>query len=113
MNIKREPALLAIAIIAPAVQLAVAFLVNDAGLQGLVNAAAAALAGVLVAFVVRGDKLVPAIVGFAQAMLAIALYLGWAPDAELQAGLMSFVAVLAAAWVRSQVDAPVPAEVES
>lgn len=109
LHIAREPALAAIAVLAPAVQLTVAFIVGDAALQGTINALAAFLAGLLVAVVVRSDKLAPAILGFAQGLLALALQLGLDLSAEKQAAAMAFVGVLVATYVRTQVTAPIPA----
>jgi hypothetical protein len=108
MNISREPALTAIAVVAPGLQLLVAFLVHDAALQTSVNGAVALLAGVATAAVIRSDKLAPGILGAAQALLAIAIQIGWHPTAEQQAGVMAFVGVLVATYVRTQVLAPVP-----
>ncbi len=108
MTIRREPALAAIGVLAPAVQLVVAFALHDASLQVSVNAAAALLAGLLTAAVVHSDKLAPAILGFAQGILALALQLGWHADAMQQASVMAFVGVAVAAYIRTQVEAPVP-----
>lgn len=110
LHIGREPALAAIAVLAPAVQLTVAFLVGDAALQGTINAVAALAAGVLTAAVVRSDKLAPAILGFAQGLLALALQFGWQLSAEQQGSIMAFVGVVVAAYIRTQVTAPIPAE---
>lgn len=108
MTIRREPALAAIGVLAPAVQLATAFLVHDAALQGTINALAAFLTGLLVAALVHSDKLAPAILGFAQGLLALALQLGWSLSAEQQGSIMAAVALIAAAYIRTQVTAQRP-----
>lgn len=111
LNFKREPALTAIALVAPAAQLTVAFVVHDPQIQMLANGAAALLAGVLTAAVLRSERLVPAVLGLAQAVIAIGVQLGWNLTAERQAAVMAFVGVVVAAYVRTQVFAPVPSDV--
>ena len=110
MTIRREPALFWVGLVAPVVQALVAFLlVNDPAVQALVNAAAAALAGAVTAFLVRADNLVPAITGAAQALIALVVGLGLAWSPEQQALLMVPIGMLAAYLVRDRVVAPVPA----
>jgi hypothetical protein len=77
--------------------------------QGFVNAAAAAVAGALTAFVVKSDNLVPAITGAAQAVLAmvVGLGLGWSP--EQQALVLVPIGIIAGYVVRDRVTAPVSA----
>jgi len=110
MRIEREPALAAIGVLAPAIQLTCSFLIEDAALQCAINAAAALLAGVLVALLVHSERIAPAILGLAQGILALGLQLGWHLTAEQQGAAMAFVGVVVAAYVRTQVVAPVPAE---
>lgn len=112
VNLNREPALLWIGLIAPLVQAAAAFvLVDNVAVQGAVNAVAVALAGAITAAVVKSENLLPAITGLAQAVIALVLAFGvqWSP--EQQAALMAAVGVVAAAFVRQQVTAPVPPSV--
>lgn len=111
MNIGREPVLTAVALLAPAVQLLVAFFVHDAGVQTTTNVVAAALAGVVSAVLLKSEKLTAAILGFAQAFLAWGITLGWDISAERQAAVMAFVGVAVAAYIRTQVVAKVPADV--
>lgn len=109
---KREPALLYVGLLAPVVQVLAAF-VFDANptVQGAVNAAAVAIAGAITAVLVRSDSLVPAILGAAQAVLALVLAFGVHWSSEQQAALMGLVGVVVAVVVRDRVEAPVPATV--
>jgi hypothetical protein len=113
MNVGREPVLTAVGLLAPAVQLLVAFFVHDAGVQTATNVVAAALAGVISAVLLKSEKLAPAILGFAQAFLAWGITLGWDLSAERQAAVMAFVGVLVASYVRTQVFAKVPATIST
>lgn len=101
---------MAVSLLAPGVQLLVAFFVHDAGIQTTTNVVVAALAGVISAALLQSERLVPALLGFAQAVLALFLSLGWALSAEQQGAVMAFVGVAVAAYVRTQVFAKVPAE---
>jgi hypothetical protein len=112
MTLKREPALFWIGLVAPIVQALAAFLlVDNPETQGVVNAAAVAVAGALVAFLVKADNLVPALTGAAQAVLAVGIAFGldWTP--EQQVALLVPVGMVAAYVVRDRVVAPVPAPV--
>jgi hypothetical protein len=110
VKISREPVLTAVGLLAPAVQLLVAFFVHDPAVQTTTNAVAAAAAGVVSGFLLRSEKLAPMILGLAQAVLALFLSIGWALSAEQQGAIMAFVGVAVAAYVRTQVFASVPAE---
>lgn len=104
----REPAVWA-GIVAVVVQFVAAFVIDvNADVQTGVNVAAAALLGLLVAFKVH-DGQVAALTGFTQAALALGLNLGLDLTADKQAAVMAFVTVVAQAFVRTQVTAPVPA----
>lgn len=110
VSLKREPALFYISLLAPIVQALAAFLfVDDPSMQGVVNAAAVAVAGAVTAFLVRADNLLPALTGAAQAVIAlfVAFGLDWSP--EQQAALMVPVGIIAGYIVRDRVTAPVPA----
>jgi hypothetical protein len=103
----RDPALY-LTLVATAVRLAAAFFIDLSGeQQAVLNAAATAVAGLLVAVIVRHDGQVAAILGVAQALLALAVGFGLDLSAENQAVIMSFVGALAAAFIRTQVVAPV------
>jgi hypothetical protein len=110
MNIGREPVLTAVGLLAPAVQLLVAFFVHDPAVQTATNVVAAALAGLVSAALLKSERLAPAILGFAQAVLALFISIGWALSAEQQGAVMAFVGVAVAAYVRTQVFAKVPPE---
>jgi hypothetical protein len=105
----REPALW-LALIAAALKLVGAFWLNlTPDMQAWLNAAAAAGMGLVVAVMVR-DGIVAAVIGLAQAMLALAVGLGLDWSAEQQAVFMGFVTLAAGAFERTQVVAPVPAD---
>jgi hypothetical protein len=104
----REPAAWA-GLLAISVKLLFAFVVHlDGDHQALANAVVAALAGLFVALVTH-DGVSAAILGVAQALLALAVGYGlkWSPDQ--QAVVMSAASAVLAMFVRSQVTAPVPA----
>jgi hypothetical protein len=106
----REPATL-LAAVAVVVKLATAFgLGLSPDQQSVINAAAAALAGLIVALVAH-DALSAPILGVAQAALSLALGFGLHWSADQQSVVMSAVAVAVAMFVRTQVTAPVPAVV--
>lgn len=107
LRLSREPALW-LTLFATAVRLAGAFLfdISD-GQQAVLNAAATAVASLIVAVWVRRDGQVAAILGVAQALLALAIGFGLDMSADAQAVIMSFVGAVVAAFVRSQVVAPV------
>jgi hypothetical protein len=77
--------------------------------QAAVNALATAIASFIVAAIVVRDKQVPALLGIVQALIALAVGLGLRLDPEMQALIMSGVGGLVAAFVRTQVVAPVSA----
>lgn len=107
LKFSRDPALW-LFLVATAVRLFSAFVVEvDHETQALVNAVATAVAALVVAVVVRRDGQVAAILGVAQALLALGLGLGLEISAENQSLIMSFVGGLAAAFIRTQVWAPV------
>jgi hypothetical protein len=109
-RLSRDPALW-LSLCATALKLVCAFWINfSPDQQTILNATAAALVGVAVAIWVRRDGQVAAILGAVQALLALAVGFGFHLDAEQQAIIMSFVGTALAAFVRTQVDARVPAE---
>jgi hypothetical protein len=110
--IRREPALLYVGLLAPLVQALAAF-VFDANpvIQGAVNAVAVALTGAITAAVVRSDKLVPALTGAFQAVVALVLAFGVDWTSQQQAGLMIAFGAIVAVVVRDRVTAPAPAPV--
>lgn len=105
----REPAML-LGLIASAIQLLSATLLPlSIEQQGVLNAVAVAVIGLVTAIAVSTDKAAPAVVGLVQAVLACALAFGLAISPDAQGAIMAFVTALAAAFVRTQVGAPVPA----
>lgn len=101
----REPALW-LALIAAAIKLAAAFLVDLTGdQQAVLNAVAAAAVGLIVAGVTR-DGVSAAILGLAQALLALTIGFGLDVTAENQAVIMAFVAAAVGMFERTQVTAP-------
>jgi hypothetical protein len=110
IRLSRDPALY-LTLFATAVRLAAAFIVDlTDGQQAVLNATATAVAGLVVALWVRRDGQVAALLGVAQALLALAVGFGLDVSAEGQAVIMSFIGALAAAFIRTQVTAPVTAE---
>ena len=110
MNLRREPAVTWMSLVAPTVAALSAFLfVSDPDTQAVVNAAAVAIAGAITAWLVRADNLLPALTGAAQAIVALLVGLGldWTP--EQQASLLVPVGIIAGIVVRDRVVAPVPA----
>lgn len=98
-----------LALIAAAVKLTSAFWLNlSDNQQTVINATAAAAAGLIVAFLVR-DGIQAAVLGFAQAALALGVGFGLDMPAEQQAVLLSFIAVAVGMFERTQATAPVPA----
>ncbi|PJN24074.1 hypothetical protein [Kitasatospora sp. CB02891] len=104
----REPALW-LTLVAVLVKLGSAFGLHvSTDQQALINAAAAALVGLVVALIV-GDGRGAAVLGLVQAALALAVGYGLHWTADQQAVALSAVAAAVAMWTRTQVTAPVPA----
>lgn len=78
--------------------------------QGVLNAVAAAGLGLVVAAAVKGDYVLPAVLGMVKALFALGLAFGahWAPDK--QSLIMVLITAVFAAFVRQQVVAPVDGE---
>jgi hypothetical protein len=108
-RLARDPAIL-LTLFATAVRFIAAFWVDvSPEQQGWWNAAAAAVAGVIVAVFVKREKQVPAILGALNALMALAIGYGLHWSAEQQAIVISLAGAVLAAYTRTQVDAPVPA----
>lgn len=109
MRLSRDPAFY-VTVFATALRLVAAFIIDlSAEQQTWLNAGAAAIGGAVVAIWVRRDGQVAALTGVATALLAIAVGFGADISAEGQAAIMSAVGLLAAGFIRTQVEAPVPA----
>jgi len=110
MTLRREPALLWIGAFAPIVAALAAFVfAADPITQGIVNAAAVAIAGAVTAFLVKSDNLLPLITGAIQAVIAAIVAFGAHWDSSQQAMLTVALGVIASIVVRDRVSAPVPA----
>jgi hypothetical protein len=109
MSFRREPALF-LALFAALVQGVSAFFFElTVTQQGVLNAAAVAVAGIVTAAMVARDHLPPAILGALQAVLAVGLAFGLDLSPERQTVIMTLAAAVVAMFVRTQVTAPVPA----
>lgn len=104
----REPSAI-LGLVAVAVQFFSAFVMDvSQDTQTLVNGAAAAAVGLVVAWMVH-DGVIAAITGLAAAGLALGMNLGLDWSTDKQAAWMAGVMVVAQWFVRTQVTAPVPA----
>ena len=104
----REPAMW-LMLIAVGVKVFSAFVVEvSPDAQAWINAAAAAGMGLVVAILTR-DSVGAAVLGLAQAVLALAVGFGLDWSADQQALVLSFVTVAAGMFDRTQVTAPVSA----
>lgn len=108
MTPAREPALLILGLISAGVQMVSAFVFPlTVDQQGVLNACAVAIAGVITAVMVRSDQLAPALLGAVQAIIALGLAFGLQLAPEQQSVLMTFAAAVVAMFIRTQVTAPV------
>lgn len=106
--LRREPAVV-LALVAALVKLGAAFGLDvSADQQAVINAAAAAIVGLVVA-VAAHDALSAPILGALQALVALAVGFGLHWNADQQAVVMTAAAALVAMWTRTQVTAPVAA----
>lgn len=107
--LNREPAVL-IALFASLLQLLGAHLFHfSADTQGVIVAVVTAGFGVWTAFHLTQDKILPAILGFAQAAFSLFLAFGADVPAVDQANILGFVTVVVGLFVRTQVTAKVAA----
>lgn len=107
----REPALLFAGLLAPLVQTG---LLIWGGLspqgQAVWNAATVAVAGVVIAALTAKDRLAPAVVGFSAAVVALFGFYGWHLTAAAETALASTVSLVMAAYLRTQITAPIDAD---
>lgn len=109
MRLSRDPALW-LGLIAALVQLTAAFVFPlSVEQQAVLNAVAVAAAGLITAVWVRRDGQAAAVVGLAQAAIAVGLGFGLDISTEGQAAIMAAVSTAAAMFVRTQVTAAVSA----
>lgn len=103
MNVSREPALI-LALFASVVQMVAAFVYPlTIDQQGVLNAVAVGIAGLVTALLVHSEQLVPAIVGLVQAVLALILAFNLHLFGSNQVAIMAFITAVGAAFVRTQV----------
>lgn len=103
----REPALI-LGFVAAAIQLFSAVVLPlSVEQQGVLNAVAVAVMGLVTAAAVSADKAAPAVLGVVQAVLACALAFGLALAPETQGAVMAFASAVVSMFVRTQVTAPV------
>jgi len=108
MSLARYPAL-TLGMLASVVQVATGLFGSLTSSQtALLNAAVVAIFGAVTAWLVKGDALVGALIGVGQALLALMIGFGLVLSPELQASIMALVSAAAAAYVHTQVIAPVP-----
>ncbi|WP_089117152.1 hypothetical protein [Streptomyces sp. SS07] len=104
----REPVYI-LGFLAAALQALTAFGLDvTATQQTLVNTFAAAVVGVITAVVLKTGALAAALLGFAQAGMALAVGFGLDWSTDMQGKVMAAVAALLALWLREKVTAPVP-----
>jgi len=105
----REPALAIIGVVGPLAALLVSLAPGlSTGWQAGITSTMYAAAGVATALVVASDKLAPALLGFGQALVNLALTAGAQLDEGQQTAIMTALSLLVAAFVRTQVTAPLP-----
>jgi len=105
----REPAAW-IALFAVVLQLLSSYLIHwSADTQGVVNAVIVALFGLWTAAHLPDwrDKILPAILGVAQAVFALMLAFGADLSSEAQSQWMALITIVVGLFVRTQVTAPV------
>lgn len=96
-----------LALLAGTVALVSAFVTSwSPEVQGVINAVFVAGAGVLTALKLDREKVLPAVLGLAQAGAQLAVTFGLSLSAEQQSALLLFVAVVTAVFVRQNVEAP-------
>lgn len=111
-SFNREPALL-IGLAAAIIQVVSSFAFPlSVEQQGTLNAVVVAVFGLATAASVAGDKLVPAILGGVQALVACALAFGLDLSPEKQGTIMLGVAALVSVVIRDRVVAKAPLVVE-
>ncbi len=109
-NFRREPATLLMGVISPVIAAVSAFvLASRPDVQGAVNVAAVAVTGAITAYLVRSDKLLPAVTAAIQAIIHMVTAWGLDWTSAQQAQLQIALAAVFAYVVRDRVTAPAPA----
>jgi hypothetical protein len=103
-RLARDPVVLLVALVAPLLQLisSLVFPLTDEQ-QGILNAAFAALFGIIAAFRVSVDKALPLLVGFAQAVIAVGVGFGMEIDPTAQSAILAVIGLVSSYFVRTQV----------
>lgn len=102
----RDPVVLSNAAAALIVVFSALVLPLSAGQQTVLNAVVVAGLGLLAAIGVhKSDAIVPAVAGFLQAGLAVAIAFGWHLSEVQQAGVVAAIAAVAAIFLRPQLTA--------
>lgn len=105
----REPALIA-ALVTSAIAMFSAFVLPlSIDQQGVLNAAVAAVLGLVTAVALRSDGISAAVLGLVKATLAVGIAFGLSWSPEMQAVALSFAAAVTGMFVRTQEVAPEPA----
>lgn len=103
--LKREPALV-LGLFAAIIQLGSATLLHlSVDQQGLLNAVAVAVMGLIAAWAVSEGAAAAALSGLVKALIACALAFGAHLSGDLQSSVMVFVSAASAFWLRTQVTA--------
>ena len=107
----REPALIVVSLLPPLVSTLLLFLADlSPEAQAGWNGGALALSGLVTAALVARDRLAPAVLGFAQAVMSLLTVYGFALSAEQSTAVMGFVSLAVGMYVRTQVMAKVDAD---
>ena len=109
MQISREPIVLIQGLIIPLLMTIIMLFRWPPETVGVVNAALLAAGGVVAAFGVSVDAVLPLLTGFAKAVLAVALAFGAHVPTEWQATVLGVISVAVAFYSRTQVTAKVKA----
>lgn len=100
----REPALTASTLLAPLVGVILLFTTNlTPEVQALWNGLATAVAGLITAGLVAREKLVPAILGFAQTVMQFLGVYGFHLTTDQITGVMGFLSLALGLYMRTQV----------
>lgn len=97
------------ALVAAFIQFFLPFFTDDTQVVGAVNAALAFLAGLATAFLVSAEKGLALLAGSANSLIQIAFMFGIALTDHQQATLATLLTLIAGAFTRTQVVAPVAA----
>lgn len=104
----RDPAVI-LSVVASALSALVAFNFPLTELQTIaIMAVLYGASDVVTAFIVKSDKQLPLVIAFAETIMTLLLVFGLNISVEQVAAIMGMVTVAAGAFIRTQVEAPVP-----